>query len=54
MPTRVGATMVGDSECSAITDSRLSGRLTTANGLGAQTEGNAQFGGGKSDSATML
>jgi hypothetical protein len=54
MPTRVGATMIADSVSSAITDSRLSGRLTIASGLGAQTEASAQFGDGDSDSATLL
>ncbi len=54
MPKRVAAAMIGVSEWSAITDSRFSGRLTTASGVGAQTEANAQFGAGDSVWARVL
>jgi hypothetical protein len=54
MPRRMVAAMIGDSEWSAITDSRLSGRLTRASGLGAQTEASGQFGAGDSVGATVL
>jgi len=54
MPKRVAAGMIGDSEWRAITDSRFSGKLTIARGLGAQTEASAQLGAGDSVWARVL
>lgn len=54
MPKRVAATVSGDSEWSAIMDSRLSGRLMIASGLVAQTDASAQFGTADSPWATVL
>lgn len=54
MPKSGAAARIGDSERSAMTDSRRSGGLTTASGLGAQTEPSAQFGAGDSHWARAL
>jgi len=54
IPKSGAAARIGDSEWSAMTDSRRSGRLTTASGLGAQTEPSAQFGAGDSHWARVL
>ncbi len=54
MLKRVAAAVIGALEWSVLTDSRLSDKLTTASGLGAQTEASAQFGAGDSVWATAL
>ena len=54
MPKSGAVARIGDSEWSAMTDLRPSGRLTTASGLGAQTEPSAQFGAGDSHWARVL
>ena len=54
MPKSGAAAMISDSEWSAIADSRLSGKLTIASGVVAQTEDSAQFGAGDSVWASVL
>jgi hypothetical protein len=54
MLKKVAAAMIGDSKWRAITDSRFSGKLTIASGLGAQKEASTQFGADDSVWATVL